>query len=158
MQLAPVDAYTVYLHIRKYTFVWSTVQIYIFVLLQVSAEWEAIYTPDTDLSHCSISTLSERPNVIENVTLDSLIVMRNTYMYKVEASWSKPDSFNGAFDKYEVTLTSEALDPNADEPSSSAEKVFISEVGRGKQYFVNVCVLVPVCFIMSKRWYTCNFV
>ena len=100
-----------------------------FLLLQVSAEWEAIYVPNVKNFYCSINALSERPGVIENVTLDRLTIMQEQYRYEVEASWDRPDSFNGAFDKYEVAITDEVLAPDVDEPPGSANEVSVPEVG-----------------------------
>ena len=106
-----------------------------FVLLQVKPQWkDGMYEPDIVTPHCSISALSERPDVIETVMLNSLTVMQNSFSFKIEANWSKPESFNGAFDKYEVVITSEVLAPDTSEPSTSADKKVIMEVSGDKQY------------------------
>ena len=101
-----------------------------------------MYEPNILTSYCSISALSERPDVIEMVTLNSLTVMQGSFSFKIKANWSKPESFNGAFDKYEVIITNEVLAPDTRDPSSSADKKVISEVGGDKQYFFSTCILI----------------
>lgn len=99
-----------------------------FLTQQVVIEWNSIYEPNVKTFYCSVSALSETPDLIKHITLNELTVSQNSFMFKVIISWDKPDSFNGAFLKYEIAVGPDVLALDLDEVPSGWFKEDITSV------------------------------
>ena len=71
--------------------------------------WNSLYNPDRKNYSCSVNAQSPRPDSVQKITIDQLVVFTSNFTFSLSVKWEEPTSFNGAFVKYEVLVGSRPI-------------------------------------------------
>ena len=78
--------------------------------------------------HCSVNAQSLKPDPVQDITINKLVVSSATYSFVLSLKWEEPNSFNGEFAKYEIVVGPTAMQLDSTDIPTEFDIIKVSNV------------------------------